>query len=225
MSLQNAHASERNDGHSLAFNLAAIAAMVLLLAVGTAYLIDELRRSGNVAAPRLEAGNPINQTISGRELNIPASWFRYGEQLEPGFTNQIDLRISFVPTASTAPLPVDITLLPRSRARSSALLLDTVYLHQFGEGMNESVPGLIGKPMAKADGYQDETVWYDALSPNPFVAKCVDPVAPGTPAQCVRTVYLSSGIAATYAFDATALQSWRQFDAEMERWLRRIGAW
>lgn len=224
MSLQNVPAYDRSNAHSLGFNLAAIAAIVLLLALGAAYLIDDLGRSTRIAAPDIEAGDLVSQTISGREMKIPASWFRYGEQLKPGFASQVDLRIPFTPAPGTAALTIDVTLLPRSRARSSAALLDTVYLHGFGGAMIEDVPGLIGKPMGKTDGYKGETVWYDAISPNPFVAKCVDPVAPGSPAQCVRTVYLASGMAATYAFDATALQSWRLFDTEMERWLRRIGA-
>jgi hypothetical protein len=223
MSLQTVQRSDRHTRHTLGFNLAAISAIVLLVAVGSAYLVDELGRGARVAPPDIGAENPISQTIAGRELSIPASWFRYGEQLKPGFTSQIDLRVLFTPPGK-ASVPVDITLLPRSRARSSATLLDTVYLHQFAQGMIETVPGLIGKPMGKTDGYRGETVWYDALSPNPFVAKCVDPIAMGTQAQCVRTVYLASGIAATYAFDATALQSWRVFDAHMERWLSRIGA-
>ena len=29
-------------------------------------------------------GNPITQTISGRELSIPTTWFRYGEQVRDG---------------------------------------------------------------------------------------------------------------------------------------------
>jgi hypothetical protein len=222
MSLQTA--SERPAAHSLGFNLASIGAVVLLLAVGAAYLVDDLGRQARTAPPDIDAGDPISQTIAGRELAIPASWFRYGEQIKPGFTNQIDLRVVFTPPAGGSALPVDVTLLPRSRARSSAILLDTVYLHQFGELTDESVPGLIGKPMGKSNGYQGETVWYDALSPNPFVAKCIEPVADGRAAQCVRTVYLASGIAATYAFEATALQSWRSFDTAMERWLGRIGA-
>ncbi len=98
-------------------------------------------------------------------------------------------------------------------------------MHQFDGETIEDVPGLIGKPLDDSNGYQGETVWYDALSPNPFVAKCVAPVAETSGTKCVRTVYLPSGIAATYTFDAAALQSWRQFDAEMELWLTRIGAW
>jgi hypothetical protein len=225
MTLQTVSTLKSEASHSLGFNMAGIAAIVLLLAVGAAYLVDELTRQKRETLPGLADGNPISQTISGRELAIPASWFRYGEQLKPGFTSQIDLRLIFTANSGAPGLPIEVTLLPRSRARTSAALLDAVYLHQFGGETLEGVPGLIGKPMQAASGYRGETVWYDALSPNPFVAKCVEPIASGEPAQCVRTVYLPSGIAATYAFDATALQSWRQFDDEMQRWFARINAW
>jgi hypothetical protein len=213
-----------HEPHSFAFNLAGIALLALLGAVGLAYLVDELGRQARIAPPSLEAVSTVSQTISGRELAIPESWFRYGEQLKPGFTNQIDLRIALATPAGVS-LPIDVTLLPKSRARTSAALLDTVYLHQFDGETIGGVPGLIGKPMASSSGYQGETVWYDALSPNPFVAKCVEPVAATSGTKCVRTVYLPSGIAATYTFDAAALQSWRQFDAQMKPWLNRIGAW
>ncbi|WP_108396395.1 hypothetical protein [Devosia submarina] len=224
MSLQASPHGTSDQPHSLGFNLAGIALLVLLGAVGVAYLVDELGRQARIAAPTLEAGNPVSQTISGHELTIPESWFKFGEQLKPGFTNQIDLRVVFEPAPDLG-MPVDITLMPRSRARTSAALLDTVYLHQFDGDTLGGVPGLIGKPMEGSSGYQGETVWYDALSPNPFVAKCIEPVAAGSSVKCVRTVYLPSGIAATFTFDAAALQYWRQFDDGMELWLARIGAW
>lgn len=225
MSLQSAQAGRHSGHSSLLYNLAGIAVMVLLLAVGMAYLIDDLGRSSRAPAPSLDDADPIAQTISGRELSIPTAWFRYGEQIRDGFTNQIDLRILYAPDGAAAPVPVDITLLPRSRARASSSLLDGVYLHQFADTTLGGVPGLVGKPMLASNGYLGESVWYDALSPNPFVAKCVEAVAPEGAAQCVRTAYLPSGIAAVYTFDATLLQSWRQFDTEMQRWLEPIGAW
>ena len=209
----------------MAYNLACIGVFVLLLAVGAAYLIDELGRVDAVQIPSLDDAEPIVQTISGRELSIPKAWFRYGEQIRDGFTNQIDLRIAFQPDAATPATPIAVTLLPRSRARTSSSLLDGVYLHQFSDDTLTGVPGLVGKPMLGTEGYEGESVWYDALSPNPFVAKCSDPVVKGGPTQCVRSVYLPSGIAAVYSFDAALLQSWRNFDAEMEQWLTRIGAW
>ncbi|HEV7344517.1 MAG TPA: hypothetical protein VGN60_02675 [Devosia sp.] len=225
MRSQSAPVGDPAGRSSLAYNSAAIAVFVLLLAVGAAYLVDELARANRAVAPSLGDANPITQTISGRELSIPTAWFRYGEQIRNGFTDQIDLRILYAPPGLQAPLPVDITLLPRSRARVSSRLLDGVYLHQFGEETLRGVPGLVGKPMQAGGAYGGESVWYDALSPDPFVAKCAEPVTSGSGAQCVRTVYLPSGIAATYAFDATLLPTWRQFDAEMQRWLAPIGAW
>jgi hypothetical protein len=208
----------------MSYNLAGIAALVLLAGVGAAYVIDEAGQDARRAPPALSDGNPVTQTLAGRELIIPANWFRADEQPRDGFTNQVDLRVSFAPSG-VGPLPIDITLLPRGRARASAALLDAVYLHQFSDENRSGVAGLVGKPMRAGDGYAGETVWYDPLSANPFVAKCLEALLPDSPAQCVRTVYLSSGIAAVYAFDATTLQSWRQFDVEMARWLTSIGAW
>lgn len=225
MSSQSAPAGRHSGLSSLTYNLAGIAVLVLLLAVGMAYLIDSLGRTGRVPAPALGDTDPVSQTISGRELSIPTTWFRYGEQVRDGFTSQIDLRILYAPESAAAALPVDITLLPRSRVRASASLLDRVYLHQFADETLSGVPGLVGKPMLASNGYQGESVWYDALSPDPFVAKCVEAIAPDGPAQCVRAVYLPSGIAAVYTFDARLLPTWRQFDPEMQRWLSAIGAW
>ncbi|MET3924982.1 hypothetical protein [Devosia sp. 2618] len=223
MSSQSAPAERSSGGSSLAFNMAGIAVMVLLLAVGAAYLVDEMGAVGEHRVPRLNDGDPIIQTISGTELSIPTSWFRYGEQIKDGFTNQIDLRVMF--GDADAARPIDITLLPRSRARASASLLDAVYLHQFGDQTLSGVPGLVGKPMFGNSGFANESVWYDALSPNPFVAKCLAPVTPDGASQCVRTVYLPSGIAAVYTFDASLLQSWRAFDTQAQKWLTPIGAW
>ena len=209
---------------SLGFNLAGIAVLVLMLAVGAAYLVDTMGKNSRTAPPDLTDGSTVSITISGKELAIPRSWFRYGEQLTGGFVNEVDLHV-LLDQAGGQPSPVDITLLPRSRARPSSILLDGVYLHQFGDDTLGGVPGLIGKPLHDGDGFTGESVWYDALSPEPFVAKCIAPVTEGEPTRCLRTVFLPSGIAAVYAFDVSALQSWRQFDAEMKKWLGLIGAW
>lgn len=225
LEMSSQSAAPAGPGHTnLAYNLAGIGVLVLLLAVGAAYVVDELSASATTPPPTLTDGNPIRQTISGKELSIPSAWFRYGEQMRDGFTNQIDLRVVYAPDGAMVS-PVEITLLPRSRARTSASLLDGVYLHQFADETLDGVPGLVGKPMQSSNGYSGESVWYDAISPNPFVAKCLEPVAADGAAQCVRTVHLPSGIAAVYTFDATILKSWRLFDAEMERWLGPIGAW
>lgn len=169
-------------------------------------------------------GDALVQTIGGRELAIPRNWFRHGEQMQTGFASQVDLdvRLELVPGA--APLSVHVQLLPQTRARPSSTLLDKVYLHRFAEGTVGGVPGLVGKPLSAMEGYEGETVWYDALVPNPFVTKCMDPVEDGGIGRCLRTVHLPSGLAAVFTFDASALQAWKAFDAEMARWLGHIGA-
>ncbi len=108
-------------------------------------------------------------------------------------------------------LPIEMTLLPLSQVRSSASLLDGVYLHQFMPNEVAGPPGLVGKPLYSSEGYEDETVWYDALSQNPFVANKLQRLADEQgPAMCLRTVALAGGIAAVYAFGADLLpHSWK----------------
>lgn len=209
---------------ALAYNLAGIAVLVLLLAVGLAYLIDRASQAGARDLPRLGDSANVQQTIAGRDLDIPESWFRYGEQIRSGFASQADLRFMLALDSEAAPLPVDVTLLPRSRARASSALLDSVYLHQFAEGSLSGVPGLVGKTLLPQEGYAGEKVWYDPLSPAPFVAKCAEAVEPSRPGLCLRTIHLPSGLAALLSFDATALPHWRRFDEELALWLGQIGA-
>lgn len=208
-------------GH-IAYNLAGISVIVLMMAVGLAYVVDMAGRSGADAED--DGASAITQTIGGRDLTIPENWFRYGEQMRPGFVTQIDLDVAVTLPGFDLPVPVNVTILPRSRARASSVLLDAVYLHQFDDGMVSGVPGLVGKPLKHGAGYVGETVWYDALSPNPFVAKCAAPIESGKPARCLRTVQLSSGLAAIYGFDGAALAGWRDFDAAMALRLETIGA-
>ena len=209
----------------MAYNLAGIAALVLLLAVGSAYLVDNLNRASRAPLPGLADGGAVELTMGRTDLTIPATWFRSDAIPQSGFTNQVDLQVRLALTQGQPSFPVDVTLLPRSRVRPGSALLDGVYLHQFGDEMLSGVPGLVGKPLLKADGPPGESVWYDALSPDPFVAKCMAPLAEGVAARCLRTVYLGSGLAAVYGFEITALADWRAFDTEMEKWLAQIGAW
>lgn len=209
---------------AIGFNLAAIALMLALLGIGVAYLIDAASRSVRVQAHRLDTETTLTRTLGGRDLEIPLSWFRYEEQRVEGFAKQIDLRFELPLGVDGHQESVDVTLLPRSRARPSAALLDGVYLHQFLPEQLNGPPGLVGKPLRPDGGYADETVWYDALSADPFVAKCSKPVATAEAGQCLRTVYLGPGVAALYAFPETALLHWRDFDAQLTEKLKQLGA-
>lgn len=206
----------------LGFNLAAIIVIVAAGALAVAYGIDGLGRARAGSHPTEQSHYIRN--IAGHTLTIPAPWLRFGDRDEPGFVSQVDLRLSLPLGPKSNSVDVDVTLVPKSRARSSASLLDGVYLHQFMPNEVSGAAGLVGKPLYPRDGFEGETVWYDPLSGDPFVAKCIDPVQTKGPAQCLRTVLLPSGIGAIYSFSADALPSWRQFDAAIAEPLKAIGA-
>jgi hypothetical protein len=207
--------------HAVGFNLGAIVLAVFAVALGAAYALDLARRSTEDAPP---AEAVLTRTLGGRDLAIPAAWLRDDAQPAGGFVKEIAMRLELPLGADGRLMPVEVMLTPRSRVRPSAGLLDGVYLHQFLPEQLSGPPGLVGKPLRPEDGFQGEAVWYDALSPNPFVAKCSRPVDPTQPSQCLRTVYLGPGIAAVYTFGDEALANWRQFDAVLAPALRQIGA-
>lgn len=210
-----------SQGHSVGFNLGVIALLVALGGIGAAYVITGAERAGRPAT----AGAPVTRTIAGATLTIPAAWMSgTNDSGGNGFARQVDLALNLPLGPGGAMRSIDVTLTQRSRVRPSAALLDGVYLHQFLPGELSGPAGLVGKPMAAAEGYEDETVWYDPLSPAPFVAKCQSPIVAGEPGRCLRTVYLSSGIAAIYGFGDDVLESWKSFDAVLAGPLKRIGA-
>ena len=220
----SSHAPSRaHPPHSVGFNLAAIAALVALGAIALAYGIDAAGRSAARPTHAVDDATTLTRTIGGRDLDIPLTWFRYAEQRVEGFAKQIDLQLALPLGARSAPVAIDITLLPRSRVRSSASLLDGVYLHRFGAEQLDGPPGLIGKPLTGDGGFSGETVWYEAITADPFVAKCAPAVAAGLSPRCLRTVYLGPGLAAVYAFSAEALENWKSFDPQMRAMLARIG--
>ncbi|RYE10363.1 MAG: hypothetical protein EOP22_04780 [Hyphomicrobiales bacterium] len=214
-----AAAPAKPDAHSPGFNLGVIALVVAMAGLGLAYGIDAMGRSAKTAV----AGT-LERTLGSARLDIPASWFREDAERSEGFAKQVELAIPLALGPEGAVRQIDVTLLPRSRVRPSASLLDGVYLHQFTDEQASGPLGLIGKPLAPREGFAGETVWYDALSAAPFVAKCLEPLTAETSGRCLRTVYLGPGIAAVYSFDADILDKWREFDAQLHPLLKQIGA-
>jgi hypothetical protein len=212
----------QTEPHSVTYTLGAIMLVVVMLGLALAYGLSAL-----APRPQLEAtadSNDVTVSLVGKRLSIPAAWLRSRDHKADGFASQIELELRLPLGRSGTIVPVEVTLLPLSQVRPSASLLDGVYLHQFMPNELAGASGLVGKPLYATDGYQNETVWYDALSQNPFVAKCMAPPEPRGVARCLRTVALPDGIAAVYGFDADVLDSWRQFDPEVRSRLSRIGA-
>lgn len=222
MPLSTVKSSHGNHGVQLVYNLLTIAAGLAIVGLGFAYGVDALSRLQH-QKPAMGDERKLTRTMAGKDLEIPASWFRFDEQKVEGFAKQIDLTLALPLGKDGAPARIEVSLVPQSRVRPSASLLDGVYLHQFSSEQLAGPPGLIGKPLTGAGGFENETVWYDPLSANPFVAKCLAPVSADQPARCLRTVVLIKGMAAIYAFDTDILANWRSFDAEMTSRFSQIG--
>ncbi|HEY4199945.1 MAG TPA: hypothetical protein VGM83_05230 [Devosiaceae bacterium] len=206
----------------LGFNLLAITLILAICGLSVAYGIDALVRLHHAAME--DDSKVVASNLAGRTLTIPTSWLPAGAGGVEGFASQIALRLSLPLGPDQRLAAVEVTLVPHSQARASASLLDGLYLHLFKANEIPGPPGLIGKPLNDTDGFAGETVWYDPLSPSPFVAKCMQVVAGKGEDRCLRTVVLKSGIAAIYSFGADLLPAWRDFDAVMNERLERIGA-
>lgn len=217
----SAHTS---DGPSaIAFNLSAIALVAALLGLGLVYAIDMLRLA-TPTGPQLDTHSDIiDKTIAGQRLAIPSEWFRFEDQKTVGFSEKIDLVFALPLGENGAQFYVDVTLMPRSQVRPSDRLLDSVYLHLFEQNQIDGPVGLVGKPLKPIEGFQHETVWYDPVSQQPFVAKCTPLIEDTTRSSCMRTILVADEVAVTYVFDAEVLNHWRGFDSEAQRWLSRIG--
>ena len=189
-----------------------------------AYAIDAASRSSRLAPHRADASTVLTRTIGGREISIPQAWFRNPEGASETFSKQVDLLLALPLGPGGANRNIDVSLVPRSSVRASARLLDGVYLHMFGTEEVAGPPGLIGKPLEASDGYSAETVWYDPISADPFVAKCSAPVVANGRSTCLRVVYLAPALAAVYRFDADVLDNWRSFDVQLGALMQRIGA-
>jgi hypothetical protein len=212
------------EPHSIPFTLVMIALAVgmvgLSLAYGVEVMVTRLKPDHSA-----EAAAPVSRSVVGKQLTIPAAWVRGAVSKQQGFSTEVSLEVMLPLGKNGTEAPVEVTLVPLSQVRPSASLLDGVYLHQFMPNELSGPPGLVGKPLYGTDGYENEAVWYDALSQNPFVAKCLSPPdGQSGPARCLRTVALPGGIAAIYAFDADLLGAWQRFDTEMQPRLQQIGA-
>lgn len=206
-----------------AYNLTVIGLLAILAGLGMGYFINALSEAPRTAPVSEFAAPFVDVNIAGAPLNIPQDWLRNQNMATGGFADQVDLLLT-LDFGTRAPETLGLLLTPHSRAQSSAYLLDKVYLHLFMAEQVSGPAGLIGKPLRGDDGFEGETVWYDPLSPMPFVAKCQAAPVPDEPDLCMRTVRLTDGLSVTYSFHETLLFDWPAFDETTRAVLEQIGA-
>jgi hypothetical protein len=218
-SLPAALALPRREAAALGYNLALLLLIALTLALGGAFWFD---RAMNADAAD-QSGRMLVRNVSGVDLTIPAGWIRNVSGTSMGFNAEVNLRLTLAPEGAT-PFPLDLSIVPRSRVRASAAMLDAVYVHQFAPETLDGPTGLVGKPLKAGSGLAGESVWYDPLAAEPFVARCLPALRTDEPDRCLRTILLPRGLAAVLSFPAPALGAWKQFDPALSDVLRRLGA-
>jgi len=207
-----------------AFNLAAIALFLSLLGLAIAYLLVAAAANNPATLSASVWSEPVmEKNLAGAKISVPAAWVRTPSPNGEDFSDQLDLHLNLQFAPRAKPLALEIHLIPLIKAQPSSYLLDAIYLRQFSSSQRNGVPGLVGKPLKPTLGFQNETVWYDPLSPRPFVAKCLGASTDRVPVSCLRTVHLTSRLAAVYQFDAALLAYWREFDAVVQPILMQIG--
>ncbi|WP_338610260.1 hypothetical protein V6617_07880 [Pelagibacterium nitratireducens] len=206
----------RTAGSAL-YTVIAVGLIVAMAGLGAAYGVRSWLDSMAADAAAAEPSASHIVTIGAQRYAIPAALMADPIQRRDGFAERMDLTLA-LPLGENGKLSeVAITIMPRGRMRTSAALLDSVYLHQFAATQLSGVPGLVGKPLELDAGTSGETVWYDPLTANPFVAKCMTPVAMTIGDRtCLRVLILSDRNTAIVAFDPAALDNWRSFDSRIE---------
>ncbi len=206
----------------ISFNLVIITLITILIGLGFIYFIDSLKIKPAITPSFNERAQFKNIILAGKNLDIPLSWFSENTQKNTSISDKINLHFILPLGKNNRQIKIEASLQPLRKTISSANLLDSVYLHQFSNEQKKGVVGLIGKPLKGIEGFRGETVWYDPLSANPFVAKCMDKIPQGQKQQCIRTVAINKQIAITYVFDFEVLQNWKNFDNEANKWLNEI---
>lgn len=194
--------------------------LILLSFFGLAlvYFIENLEEKR--AADAVQKGE-FEFTLAAKTYRVPKKWVEtfYGQ--ENGALSSLQLKVPFQLNGQT--VPISVSLLPSSKAAPSAYLLDALYIHNFSDAPSNQAFGLIVKKLKAQDGYEHESVWYDALSSNPFVAKCLsEPLGETTKHNCVTTILINKRVSALVQFDGLYLPVWRELHAELAQFAKSL---
>jgi len=198
----------------LGYTLAVIALTLVLAALAAAYGFSAWYAQATAPGEANSPASPLLKTVGAQRYAFAPEMLIVPGQRVSGFADRVDL---LLPMTLGEIGEMEVAIVPRGRAIASARLLDAVYVHQFTRAEVSGYPGLVGKPLSGPAAYRLETVWYDPLSVNPFVAKCTPPVDPAEgDAVCLRVAPLGDRNLAIFTFPEAALRDWREFDAAVE---------
>ncbi|MCF4098732.1 hypothetical protein [Maritalea mediterranea] len=188
-------------------------ALLSIVGLGIIYGLEALEPEKTEIDPDF-VGEKQQVALGFGEVFVPNNWLvaPMGEGQHAVETLQLLIPIQL----ETKVVEVPVDLVPASRTTPSAYLLDALYIHRFASEPARYENGLVGRKLKDGEGYQNESVWYDPLRPQPFVAKCVEPVDESVEVpNCLETKLVTRRVAAMIKFPAQYLPQWKMFDAQM----------
>jgi len=207
--------------NSVKTNVLILCIILSLLGLSVVYTLDFLEKNSPQQANSSQ--ETIEFTIAASKLRAPKSWIESNFDEEQNILNLLQLRLELQIDGKL--VAVNATLLPAARAAPSAYLLDSLYIHNFAPGRSEQMYGLVAKKLRNEAGFEDETIWYDALSANPFVAKCLDEKVEVRNAKpCITTILVNKRVSALIQFEKSVLPHWRQFSVALAQQLASFKA-
>ncbi|VAW21626.1 hypothetical protein MNBD_ALPHA11-743 [hydrothermal vent metagenome] len=208
---------------AMAFNLAALALILLMAGLGIAYWLNGFASTRTQITSSVYAAPIVTKTLANTNMQIPQIWLNILTQSTQKDVQAVDLTLKISVADQEQSIPINLRISEASQAEPSAYLLDSVYVLRFSKTQIGGFKGLVGKPLKAQDGYESETVWYEPISDNPFVAKCIDFEGSKSALNCLRTIRLNSQLSATYQFAQSELEYWRQLDGAIIPLMRQIG--
>lgn len=198
---------------SVIMNTLFLMALLSIVGLGIIYGIDALKPEKERVDPNFIA-EKRQVALGFGEIFVPQNWLASSIGEGQRAIERLELLIPVQLENEVAQINVD--LVPASRTTPSAFLLDALYIHRFSSDPAIYRHGLVGRRLKDGDGYKNESVWYDPLRPQPFVAKCVDTLAEEFKApNCLETKLVDKRVAAIIKFPEQYLPQWKEFDAQM----------
>lgn len=206
-------ARKRSKKQNVIMNTLFLMALLSIIGLGIIYAIEALKPEKATIDPNYVAEKRA-LTLGFGEIFVPQNWIASSIDDEQRALENLSLLIPVQLQDQVAEVPVD--LVPASRTTPSAYLLDALYIHRFSSDPAQYAHGLVGRTLKDGEGYENESVWYDPLRPQPFVAKCVAPLdeTVQTP-NCLETKLVTKRVAAVIKFPEQYLPQWKAFDAQM----------
>lgn len=198
--------------------LVALAAIIL----STVWLVgDEISRAGHSADPS------VHQLVVGNDvLNVPGNMIRFRSQRRSSMPERLDLYMLWprmegysienaaqFDQAQINPAILFVTIEPRQMTQDMSGRIKPIYSKFLSGQPQEAGYGLIRQELSAAGGFADEELWFEALSPYPFAARCIRDEAERISRYCLRDIHMGQDLTVTYRFHKSLIGEWMALEA------------